>query len=122
MSLVLQHSMEPDQNVSQVPLSAELRHKTPSWPQGVPNVAQDPVRLQHPVQRRIAEHRIKLFVKRKVLSIHHLRPHPTSLCSFDHGRARIHTQHLATEVQELLGQHSVPTAEIQNPLACLRRQ
>ena len=76
----------------------------------------------HPVQRRIGEHRVELVLEGKRMAVHLL--HFEALCSSfgEHLLAQIGAKHVGAARGDLLRQHTVAAAEVEDAFALPRRQ
>jgi hypothetical protein len=82
----------------------------------------DGVGATHPMERGVAENGVELFGVFEVLTAQDARPEPEPVDSVDLFRARIHPHDVAAQRRKLLRERAVAAAEIQDPLAALRRQ
>jgi hypothetical protein len=81
------------------------------------DACEDAVRLAHPVQRRVAEHRIELVVERERLTVPDPRIDPARAGGCDEGRTAVDPDDATAGGSELGRQDAVATTQIEDPLA-----
>ena len=109
-------------NSRDIARAAHLGDKPPARTQCLPYTIDHGRRTLHPVQRGIAEHGIELVMEVQALAIHHARIQAACAGRADLCRAAVDRHHFAAARQQLDGQRTVATAEVEHSLTGAWRQ
>jgi hypothetical protein len=88
-------------------MAAAFGHEAATWPKRAVHRGDHRVGVRDPMQHRVAEHGIKLFVERQRLSAHHAGVQAKRPRGLNLRGARIDADDRASELGQLLGERSV---------------
>lgn len=104
-------------NRGDVALSTHFADETTFRTECPANAVDHPIRLTHPVQRRVREHRVERVRKGKCMSVDHPDIQAAPPCRGSHVGGRVNADDECAGRGDLLAQHPVAATEIENAFA-----
>jgi hypothetical protein len=103
-----------------VAMAAELGDEAPAGAQGAAHALQHAIRVGHPMQGCVAEHRIERTVEGQGVAVHHLRIDAPRTRGDHHFRRGIDALHMCAAEGQFGGEHAIATTQVENALTGTR--
>jgi hypothetical protein len=101
-----------------VVVTAHLADKAAPRPERPADTGEDTFRRPHPMQRCVREYRVELAVKGQILAGHYPRVDTAGPGRSNHLGCGVDAYNRGARRGDLLGQHAVATAQIEDALPC----
>ena len=101
-----------------VVVTAHLADKAAPRPERPADASEDGFRRPHPMQCRVREYRVELAVEGQILAGHYPRVDAAGPGRRDHLGCGVDGDNRSAGRGDLLGQHAVATAQIEDALPC----